>query len=185
MTLNQIRAFGAVSKYLNITRAAESLSISEPSVFKQVKSLEDFCGVRLYRKVGRQIELTREGRLVQADVREYPAARRATWPKIQADGAGTDWRLARGRRLPRSFSSSYSFPFGAVQRKPSPHADHLSHQKQPRNRAVGTPISGRDRRNHQSFKFPVAAAIALSRREHRCYCFRQTSVSQEIRIKLG
>lgn len=69
MTLNQIRAFGAVSKYLNITRAAESLSISEPSVFKQVKSLEDFCGVRLYRKVGRQIELTREGRLVQADVR--------------------------------------------------------------------------------------------------------------------
>jgi LysR family hydrogen peroxide-inducible transcriptional activator len=70
MTLNQIRAFGAVSKYLNITRAAESLSISEPSVFKQVKSLEDFCGVRLYRKVGRQIELTREGQLVQADVRE-------------------------------------------------------------------------------------------------------------------
>jgi DNA-binding transcriptional LysR family regulator len=53
MTLNQIRAFEAVSKYLNITRAAESLDISEPSVFKQVKSLEDFCGVRLYRKVGR------------------------------------------------------------------------------------------------------------------------------------
>jgi len=70
MTLNQIRAFGAVSKHLNITRAAESLSISEPSVFKQVKALEDFCGVRLYRKVGRQIELTREGQLVQADIRE-------------------------------------------------------------------------------------------------------------------
>lgn len=70
MTLNQIRAFEAVSKYLNMTKAAESLNISQPSVFKQVKSLEDFCGVRLYRKVGRQIELTREGRLVEADVRE-------------------------------------------------------------------------------------------------------------------
>lgn len=70
MTINQIRAFLAVSKYLNITRAAESLCISEPSVFKQVKSLEDFCGIRLYRKVGRQIELTPEGRFVQADVRE-------------------------------------------------------------------------------------------------------------------
>ncbi|HEX2932000.1 MAG TPA: LysR family transcriptional regulator [Candidatus Binatia bacterium] len=70
MTLNQIKAFEAVSKYLNITRAAESLNISEPSVFKQVKSLEDFCGVRLYRKVGRRIELTREGRLLQPDVRE-------------------------------------------------------------------------------------------------------------------
>jgi DNA-binding transcriptional LysR family regulator len=70
MTLNQIRAFEAVAKYLNITRAAESLSISEPSVFKQVKALEEFCGMRLYRKVGRQIELTREGQLVRADARE-------------------------------------------------------------------------------------------------------------------
>lgn len=70
MTLNQIRAFDAVLKYLNMTRAAESLNISQPSVFKQVKSLEDFCGVRLYRKVGREIELTREGQLVQADIRE-------------------------------------------------------------------------------------------------------------------
>ena len=70
MTLNQIRAFEAVSKHLNMTKAAESLNISQPSVFKQLKSLEDFCGVRLYRKVGREIELTREGRLVQADVRE-------------------------------------------------------------------------------------------------------------------
>ena len=70
MTLYQIRAFEAVSKYLNMTRAAESLNISQPSVFKQVKLLEDFCSVRLYRKVGRQIELTREGQLVQADVRD-------------------------------------------------------------------------------------------------------------------
>jgi DNA-binding transcriptional LysR family regulator len=70
MTLNQIRIFAAVSRYLNMTRAAESLDISEPSVFQQVKSLEEYCGVRLYRKVGRQIELTREGRLVQADARE-------------------------------------------------------------------------------------------------------------------
>ena len=70
MTLNQIRAFDAVLKYLNMTKAAESLRISQPSVFKQVKSLEDFCGVKLYRKAGRQIELTREGQLVQADVKQ-------------------------------------------------------------------------------------------------------------------
>jgi LysR family transcriptional regulator, hydrogen peroxide-inducible genes activator len=70
MNVNQIRIFEAVSRYLNMTRAAESLDISEPSVFQQVKSLEEYCGVRLYRRVGRQIELTREGRLVQADLRE-------------------------------------------------------------------------------------------------------------------
>jgi DNA-binding transcriptional LysR family regulator len=70
MRLNHLRAFEAVSTYLNMTRAADSLNISQPSIFKQVKSLEDFCGVRLYQKVGRRIELTREGRLVQAEVRE-------------------------------------------------------------------------------------------------------------------
>jgi LysR family transcriptional regulator, low CO2-responsive transcriptional regulator len=70
MTFSQMRAFEAVARHLNMTRAAESLNISEPSVFKQLKLLEQYCGVRLYRKVGRHIELTREGRLVQADIRE-------------------------------------------------------------------------------------------------------------------
>ena len=62
MTLNQLKVFDAVARYLSMTRASESLHISEPSVFQQVKSLEEACGARLYRKVGRQIELTREGR---------------------------------------------------------------------------------------------------------------------------
>jgi LysR family transcriptional regulator, low CO2-responsive transcriptional regulator len=70
MTLNQLRVFDVVARYLSITRASEALHISEPSVFQQVKSLEEACSARLYRKVGRQIELTREGRMVRADVRE-------------------------------------------------------------------------------------------------------------------
>ena len=70
MTLNQLKVFDAVARYLSMTRASESLHISEPSVFQQVKSLEEACGTRLYRKVGRQIELTREGRLVRTDVQE-------------------------------------------------------------------------------------------------------------------
>jgi DNA-binding transcriptional LysR family regulator len=70
MTLSQMRVFEAVCRHLNMTRAAESLNISEPSVLKQLKLLGQYCGARLYRKVGRRIELTREGRLVQADIRE-------------------------------------------------------------------------------------------------------------------
>jgi len=69
MTLNQLKVFDAVASHLNMTRASEALNITEPSVFKQVKAVEKYCGVRLYRRVGRQIELTREGRIVQADVR--------------------------------------------------------------------------------------------------------------------
>jgi len=70
MTLNQLKVFEAVSRYLNITRASEALHVSEPSVFQQVRSLEETFGIKLYRKIGRGIELTQEGLLFQADVRE-------------------------------------------------------------------------------------------------------------------
>ena len=70
MTLNQLKVFQAVSTYLSIARASEALRISEPSVFQQVKSLEDWFGAKLYRKVGRTIELTREGRAIQSDIKE-------------------------------------------------------------------------------------------------------------------
>lgn len=70
MTLNQLKVFEAVSTYLSITRASQALRISEPSVFQQVKSLEDWIGAKLYRKVGRVIELTREGRAIQSEVKE-------------------------------------------------------------------------------------------------------------------
>ena len=38
MTLNQLRVFAGVCRHTSITRAAEALRISEPSVFQQVKS---------------------------------------------------------------------------------------------------------------------------------------------------
>lgn len=73
MTLHQLRIFAAISRHLNITKAAKELHISQPSVFKQAKTLEQSCGIKLYRKIGRGIELTREGRLFEADTREILA----------------------------------------------------------------------------------------------------------------
>jgi DNA-binding transcriptional LysR family regulator len=70
MTFNQLRVFQAVSTHSSMARASEALGISEPSVFQQVKSLEDWFGAKLYRKVGRAIELTREGRAIQNDIKE-------------------------------------------------------------------------------------------------------------------
>jgi DNA-binding transcriptional LysR family regulator len=73
MTLNQLRVFAAVCRQSSITKASVALRISEPSVFQQVKSLETSLGVKLYRKVGRVIQLTREGRAVQGDIEEVLA----------------------------------------------------------------------------------------------------------------
>jgi DNA-binding transcriptional LysR family regulator len=70
MTLHQLRIFEAVSRHLNITKASLDLHISQPSVFQQVKTLEEFLGVKLYWKVSRGIELTEGGRLFQGEARE-------------------------------------------------------------------------------------------------------------------
>jgi len=70
MTLHQLRIFDVVSRHLNITKASVELHISEPSVFQQIKSLEEFCGLKLYRKVGRGVELTPEGEKLRVDAQE-------------------------------------------------------------------------------------------------------------------
>jgi len=63
VTLHQLEIFLAVAKHLSVTRAAEELHISQPSVSQQLKLLEENCGVKLYKMMGRKIELTEEGRL--------------------------------------------------------------------------------------------------------------------------
>ena len=63
MTLHQLEIFLAVAKHLNVTRAADDMHINQPSVSQQLKLLEENCGVKLYKMMGRKIELTKEGRL--------------------------------------------------------------------------------------------------------------------------
>ena len=63
MTLHQLRIFAMVAKQLSVTKAGRELHISQPSTSQQLRLLEDECRVRLHKKVGQGIELTREGRL--------------------------------------------------------------------------------------------------------------------------
>ncbi len=67
MTLHQLKIFAAVARYVNISHASRELHLSEPSVCVQLKSLEEVCGIKLYRRIGRGIELTPQGRAFQAD----------------------------------------------------------------------------------------------------------------------
>ena len=70
MTLHQLKILEAVARHGSITGAAKELRISQPSVFKQVKTLEQSCEVKLYRKSGRGVELTPEGREFETSARE-------------------------------------------------------------------------------------------------------------------
>jgi LysR family transcriptional regulator, low CO2-responsive transcriptional regulator len=61
MTLNQLRAFQAVARHLNITRAAKDIRISQPVISKQLKLLEEEFGVKLHLTTGQGIRLTEQG----------------------------------------------------------------------------------------------------------------------------
>ena len=62
MTLNQLRIFDIVAKHSNITSAAHEMHISQPSLSKQLKALQEGYGLKLYTRGVQGIKLTDEGR---------------------------------------------------------------------------------------------------------------------------
>ena len=69
MTIDQLRYFQAVCKYNGISRAAEVLNISQPSVSNAIAKLEKEFGVELFHRKNKQLFLTNEG-LLMAEMAE-------------------------------------------------------------------------------------------------------------------
>lgn len=68
--LEGLEAFRVFSESCNFTRAARLLRRSQPAVHAQVKRLSAQLGVPLYRRAGRGLELTDDGRKTAAFARE-------------------------------------------------------------------------------------------------------------------
>ena len=71
--LDALRSFAAFAERLNFTRAAEDLHISQPSLHVKIRKLADLLRVSLYRRQGRRLELTEQGRSVAAFGRDMQA----------------------------------------------------------------------------------------------------------------
>jgi LysR family transcriptional regulator, transcriptional activator of the cysJI operon len=61
MSLRQFTAFATVASHLNITKAAQALRMSQPSLSKLLKGLEDDYKITLFTRTGKGIELTDDG----------------------------------------------------------------------------------------------------------------------------
>ena len=92
MTLEQLKVFVAVARALHMTRAAETLNMTQSAVSASVAALEASCGVALFHRVGRRIELTEAGRVFVPEA-EAVLARAGAAETILADLSG----LRRGR----------------------------------------------------------------------------------------
>ena len=59
--LNALRAFEAAGRHLSVTKASVELNVTPGAVSHQVRALEDYLGVRLFRRVDRKLYLTDAG----------------------------------------------------------------------------------------------------------------------------
>ena len=61
-TLHQLRVFETVARHGSFTRAAEELSITQPTVSSQVKQLTKTVGLPLFEQIGKSLYLTDAGK---------------------------------------------------------------------------------------------------------------------------
>lgn len=61
MNTTQLECFMAVANFLNFSRAAEALRITQPAVSHQISTLEDELDARLFHRTSKSVRLTQEG----------------------------------------------------------------------------------------------------------------------------
>ena len=60
-SLKAVKSFVAAAKYQSFTRAAEALCVTQAAISRQIRELETYLGVALFKRVGRAVELTEAG----------------------------------------------------------------------------------------------------------------------------
>ncbi len=68
--LNSLKVFEAAARHLSFTRAAEELFVTQAAVSHQIKSLEEFLGLKLFRRRNRSLLLTEEGQSYFLDIKD-------------------------------------------------------------------------------------------------------------------
>jgi DNA-binding transcriptional LysR family regulator len=102
INFNKLRIFYQTAKYQNCTTAAEKLFISQPAVTAQVKAFEEFCNLKLFKKMGRKIYLTDEGKSL------YECARKVFEYEKEIEDTIEDMRLLKKGVLRLGTTKTYA-----------------------------------------------------------------------------
>jgi DNA-binding transcriptional LysR family regulator len=102
INFNQLRIFYQTARYQNCTIAAEKLFISQPSVTAQVKAFEEFCNLKLFKRMGRKIYLTDEGKSL------YECARKIFEYEKEIEDAIEDMRVLKKGVLRLGTTKTYT-----------------------------------------------------------------------------
>ena len=103
MEMHQARYFVALGETLNFTRAAEKCNVTQPSLTRAIKLLEDELGGPLFNRERNQTHLTELGRMMEPHLREVIDQARA------ARARATSFFALRNARLKLGVARGVSF----------------------------------------------------------------------------
>jgi len=70
LPLNALRAFDAAARHMSFKHAADDLSVTPAAISQQIRSLEDFLGVDLFRRTNRSLVLTEAAQMSLLPLKE-------------------------------------------------------------------------------------------------------------------
>lgn len=85
--LKALKVFEAAARQLSFTRAAEEIFVTQAAVSHQIKSLEDFLGIKLFMRKNRSLLLTEEGQSYYLDIKDIFNSLQDATEKLLARGA--------------------------------------------------------------------------------------------------
>ena len=83
MELYQLEELAALAEYGSISKAAESVGVSQPAMSRSMKLLEADIGVPIFQRTSNTIELNDTGRLAASKAAEITAAVRKATEEIR------------------------------------------------------------------------------------------------------
>ncbi|RXJ72527.1 transcriptional regulator [Veronia nyctiphanis] len=104
--LNSLRVFEAAARHLSFTRAAEELFVTQAAVSHQIKALEEFLGLKLFRRRNRSLLLTEEGQSYFQDIRDIFTSISDATSKVLERGSKGALTIS----LPPSFAIQWLVP---------------------------------------------------------------------------
>lgn len=119
MEIRVLKYFLAIAQEKNITKAAEVLHISQPSLSKQIIDLENELGKKLFIRSKRGIDLTREGTILYKRAKEIIELLNKTEKEISLEsekingeisiggGIGTDFILKKIKYFSKKYPNVY------------------------------------------------------------------------------
>jgi LysR family transcriptional regulator, glycine cleavage system transcriptional activator len=117
--LNALRVFEAAARHLSFKEAANELSITQAAVSHQIKSLEEYLGVQLFKRAGRGVQLTEAARAALPRLRDGFDALAAAVETIHVRADETDLQIT----APPVFTARWLMPRLANFQKVEPKID--------------------------------------------------------------